>query len=39
MFETVVGFVAPLLKDFLWAAAAMLLTYTLNKIQSHFNTI
>jgi hypothetical protein len=39
MFETIVGFVAPLFKDFLWAAAAMLLTYTLNKIQSYFNII
>jgi hypothetical protein len=39
MFETIVGFAAPFFKDFLWAAAAMLLTYTLNKIQSHFNTI
>jgi hypothetical protein len=39
MFEAIVGFVTPLIKDFLWAAAAMLLTYTLNKIQFHFNTI
>jgi hypothetical protein len=39
MFETLFATVLPVFKDLLWAAAGMLLTYTLNKIQSHFNTI
>jgi hypothetical protein len=39
MFETILSYVLPALKDLLWTAAAALLAYTLNKIQSHFNTI
>jgi hypothetical protein len=37
MFESLLSTVIPVLKDFLWAAAAMLLTYMLNKIQSQLN--
>jgi hypothetical protein len=39
MFETILGAVFPVFKDLLWAAAGMLLTYCINKLQSHFNTI
>jgi hypothetical protein len=39
MFESLIGTLLPVLKDLLWTAAAALLAYTLNKIQSHFNTI
>ena len=37
MFETLFTTVLPVMKDLLWAAAGMLLTYMLNKIQSQFN--
>jgi hypothetical protein len=39
MFESLCATVLPVLKDFLWAAAGMLLTYMINKIQAQFNTI
>jgi len=39
MFESLLGIVLPVLKDLLWTAAVALLAYTLNKLQSHFNTI
>jgi hypothetical protein len=39
MFESILGIVIPVVKDLLWAAAGMLLTYVLNKLQSQFNTI
>jgi hypothetical protein len=39
MFETLISSVLPVLKDLLWTAAAALLAYTLNKIQSHFQHI
>jgi hypothetical protein len=29
--------VLPVMKDLLWAAAGMLLTYAINKLQSQFN--
>jgi hypothetical protein len=37
MFESLFAAVLPALKDFFWAAAAMLLTYVLNKVQTQFN--
>jgi hypothetical protein len=37
MFESLLNAVLPVMKDLLWAAAGMLLTYMLNKIQSQFN--
>lgn len=37
MFESLFAAVLPVMKDFLWAAAGMLLTYALNKFQSQFN--
>jgi hypothetical protein len=37
MFESLLATVLPVIKDFLWAAAGMLLTYMLNKVQSQFN--
>ena len=39
MFEAFVSAVLPVVKDLLWAAAGMLLTYALNKLQSHFQNI
>lgn len=36
MFEALFSSVLPILKDLLWTAAAALLAYTLNKIQSQF---
>jgi uncharacterized protein (DUF2267 family) len=39
MFESILSAVLPVLKDILWTAAAALLAYTLNKIQSHFQHI
>jgi hypothetical protein len=39
MFESLLGAVLPIFKDLLWTAAVALLAYTLNKFQSHFNTI
>jgi hypothetical protein len=37
MFESLFAAVLPVMKDLLWAAAGMLLTYALNKFQSQFN--
>jgi hypothetical protein len=37
MFESLLSAVFPVMKDLLWAAAGMLLTYMLNKFQSQFN--
>jgi hypothetical protein len=37
MFETLLATMLPVIKDLLWAAAGMLLTYMLNKIQLQFN--
>jgi hypothetical protein len=37
MFESLLSAVLPVMKDLLWAAAGMLLTYMLNKCQSQFN--
>jgi len=34
MFESFVAFIAPIVKEIVWAAAVMLLTYALNKVQS-----
>jgi hypothetical protein len=39
MFESLFAAVLPVVKDLLWAAAGMLLTYCINKIQAQFNTI
>ena len=39
MFEAFVSAVLPVVKDLLWAAAGMLLTYAVNKLQSHFQNI
>ncbi len=36
MFEAILSSVLPVLKDLLWTAAAALLAYALNKIQSQF---
>jgi hypothetical protein len=37
MFESLFAAVLPVMKDLLWAAAGMLLSYALNKIQTQFN--
>jgi hypothetical protein len=37
MFEAFASAVFPVLKDILWTAAAALLAYALNKLQTHFN--
>jgi len=37
MFESLLAAVLPVMKDLLWAAAGMLLTYCINKIQTQFN--
>jgi hypothetical protein len=37
MFESLFAAVIPVMKDLLWAAAGMLLTYLINKVQSQFN--
>jgi hypothetical protein len=37
MFESLFAAVLPVMKDLLWAAAGMLLTYAINKLQSQFN--
>jgi hypothetical protein len=37
MFESLLSAVLPVMKDLLWAAAGMLLSYVLNKVQSQFN--
>jgi hypothetical protein len=39
MFESILGAIVLVIKDLLWAAAGMLLTYCINKLQTHFNTI
>jgi hypothetical protein len=39
MFESILGIVLPVVKDLLWAAAGMALTYLINKIQSNFQHI
>ena len=39
MFESLFATVLPVMKDLLWAAAGMLLTYVLNKVQSQFNWV
>jgi hypothetical protein len=39
MFESILGIVLPVIKDLLWAAAGMALTYLINKIQSNFQHI
>jgi hypothetical protein len=37
MFESLLVAVLPVMKDLLWAAAGMLLSFALNKFQSQFN--
>jgi len=37
MFESLFATLLPVMKDLLWAAAGVLLTYALNKFQAHFN--
>ena len=37
MIESLFATVLPVMKDLLWAAAGMALTYVLNKFQAHFN--
>jgi hypothetical protein len=37
MFESLLAALLPVMKDLLWAAAGMLLTYAINKRQSQFN--
>jgi len=37
MFESLFAAVIPVMKDLLWAAAGMLLTYLINKVQSQFS--
>ena len=39
MFEAFVSAVLPVVKDLLWAAAGILLTYAVNKLRSHFQNI
>ncbi len=39
MFEAIASAVLPVLKDIFWTAAAALLAYTLNKLQSKFQNI
>jgi hypothetical protein len=39
MFDAILGIVLPVIKDFLWTAASLLLAYALNKIQTHFQNI
>jgi hypothetical protein len=39
MFESLLSAVFPVLKDILWTAAAALLAFALNKLQSNFQTI
>jgi hypothetical protein len=36
MFESILSAIFPIVKNLLWAAAAALLTYAINKIQSKF---
>lgn len=37
MFESLFTAVLPVMKNILWAAAGMLLSYAINKFQSNFN--
>jgi hypothetical protein len=37
MFESLFAAVLPVMKDLLWAAAGMALTYLINKLQMQFN--
>jgi len=37
MFESLFAAVLPIVKNFLWAAAGIALTYLFNKLQSKFN--
>jgi len=37
MFESLFAAVLPVMKDLLWAAAGMLMTYLINKVQTQFN--
>ena len=37
MFESFISLCVPVIKDLLWAAAGMLLTYAFNKFQTQFN--
>jgi hypothetical protein len=37
MFESLFAAVLPVIKDLLWAATGMLLTYAINKFQTQFN--
>ena len=37
MFESLFAAVLPVMKDLLWAAAGMLMSYLINKVQSQFN--
>jgi hypothetical protein len=37
MFESLFASIIPFAKDLLWAAAGMLLTYAINKIQTQFS--
>jgi hypothetical protein len=37
MFESLFAAVLPVIRDLLWAAAGMLMTYLINKVQSQFN--
>jgi hypothetical protein len=37
MFESLFATVLPVMKDLLWAAAGMLLTFAFNKFQTQFN--
>jgi len=37
MFESLFAAVLPVIKDLLWAAAGMLMTYLINKVQTQFN--
>jgi hypothetical protein len=39
MFESLFSFVIPFVKEVLMTAAAALLAYALNKVQSHFQSI
>jgi hypothetical protein len=37
MFESLFASIIPVFKDLIWAAAGMLLTYCINKLQTQFN--
>jgi hypothetical protein len=36
MFETILGIVVPMFKEFLWAACGAMLAYALNKLTNQF---